>query len=122
MFGVFGMLGLGVLVFCLRSMQTDATWRGTERYVRLGYWGLNAGLALMILLDLFPAGVLQLRDVIAHGYWHARRLDYAMGGTFHALEWIRVAGDTVFLVVGVLPIAVAALRSWLRRDAPIHAG
>jgi nitric oxide reductase subunit B len=122
MFGVFGMLGLGVLVFCLRSMQGDAAWRGTERYVRLGYWGLNAGLALMILLDLFPAGVLQLRDVIANGYWHARRLDYAMGGAFHALEWVRVAGDTVFLACGMLPMAVAALRSWLRRDAPVSAG
>jgi nitric oxide reductase subunit B len=119
MFGVFGMLGLGVLVYCLRSMQSDATWRGTEPWVRLGYWGLNAGLGLMILLDLFPAGVLQLWDVVAHGYWHARRLDFSMGGPFHALEWVRVGGDAVFLVVGMLPLAAAALRSWLRRDAPV---
>jgi nitric oxide reductase subunit B len=116
MFGVFGMLGLGVLVFCLRAMQSDAAWRTTERYVRLGYWGLNVGLSLMILLDLFPAGVLQLWDVISNGYWHARRLDYSMNGAFHELEWIRVAGDTVFIVLGALPITVAALRSTLRRD------
>ncbi|HUL76538.1 MAG TPA: cbb3-type cytochrome c oxidase subunit I, partial [Vicinamibacteria bacterium] len=56
MFGVFGMLALGVLVFCLRAMQGDASWSVTEKYVRVGYWGLNAGLSLMILLDLFPAG------------------------------------------------------------------
>jgi len=117
MFGVFGMLGLGVLVFCLRSLQSDAAWRITERYVRVGYWGLNAGLSLMVLLDLFPAGVLQLWDVIANGYWHARRLDYSMSGTFHVLEWIRVAGDTVFLVLGALPIALAALRSYFLRGA-----
>ena len=115
MFGVFGMLGLGVLVFCLRAMQDDEAWRRTEPLVRLGYWGLNAGLSLMILLDLFPAGVLQLWDVIANGYWHARRLDYSLGGTFHTLEWVRAAGDAVFLAAGALPIALAATLSYLRR-------
>jgi nitric oxide reductase subunit B len=116
MFGVFGMLGLGVLVFCLRSLQGDQAWADTERWVRVGYWGLNAGLSLMILLDLFPAGVLQLWDVVANGYWHARRLEYSMSGTFHVLEWIRLAGDTVFLVLGALPIAVATVRAVLRRE------
>jgi nitric oxide reductase subunit B len=115
MFGVFGMLGLGVLVFCLRSMQDDAAWRTTEKFVRVGYWGLNAGLSLMVLLDLFPAGVLQLADVIANGYWHARRLSYSMSGMFHTLEWIRMAGDVTFLALGALPIAVAAVLSVLRR-------
>jgi nitric oxide reductase subunit B len=121
MFGVFGMLGLGVLVFCLRAMQSDATWRTTQRYVRVGYWGLNAGLSLMILLDLFPAGVLQLWDVISNGYWHARRLDYSMSGTFHKLEWIRVAGDMAFILLGALPIAAGALWSILSRDVAASA-
>jgi nitric oxide reductase subunit B len=116
MFGVFGMLGLGVLVFCLRTMQSDAAWRTTEKFVRVGYWGLNAGLALMIVLDLFPAGVLQLWDVISNGYWHARRLDYSMSGMFHTLEWVRVAGDMVFIVLGALPIAVGALHAFLSRE------
>jgi nitric oxide reductase subunit B len=121
MFGVFGMLGLGVLVFCLRTMQSDATWRVTEKYVRVGYWGLNAGLSLMIILDLFPAGVLQLWDVITNGYWHARQLDYSMSGTFHLLEWIRVGGDTVFIVLGALPMALAALWSYFKADRPAAA-
>jgi len=116
MFGVFGMLGLGVLVFCLRTMQSDPAWRVTEKYVRVGYWGLNAGLSLMVVLDLFPAGVLQLRDVIANGYWHARSLEYSMSGAFHLLEWVRLAGDTVFIVLGALPIALAALWSYFRAD------
>jgi nitric oxide reductase large subunit len=116
MFGVFGMLGLGVLAFCLRSLQSDEAWRATERYVRLGYWGLNIGLALMILLDLFPAGVLQLRDVIARGYWHARRLDFAMAGPYHLLEWIRIAGDATFIFFGALPLGLAALTSMRRQQ------
>jgi nitric oxide reductase subunit B len=64
----------------------------------------------MILLDLFPAGVLQLQDALANGYWHSRRLGYTMAGAFHALEWIRFAGDMTFLLAGALPITVAAFR------------
>jgi nitric oxide reductase subunit B len=118
MFGVFGMLALAVLVFCLRAMQTDAVWAGTLKFVRLGFWGLNTGLALMVVTDLFPAGVLQLWDSLNNGYWHARRLSYLMSGTFHTLEWVRIGADSVFLVVGVVPIVIAALRSFMKRDAP----
>ncbi len=113
MFGVFGMLGLGVLVFCLRAMQSDQAWRSTEKFVKLGYIGLNVGLAVMMAVDLFPAGVLQLWDVVENGYWHARRLDYTMHGLFHTLEWVRVGGDTIFLVLGAFPIAIGALRATL---------
>src|SRR6185295_13347135 len=60
MFGVFGMLALGVLVFCLRALADNRTWARSEKCVRIGFWGLNVGLALMVLLDLFPAGVMQL--------------------------------------------------------------
>jgi nitric oxide reductase subunit B len=117
MFGVFGMLALAVTVFCLRAMQTDEVWAGTRRFVRLGFWGLNVGLGLMVLTDLFPGGVLQLSDSLSHGYWHARRLSYLMSGTFHTLEWVRILADSVFLLAGVAPIVVAVLRSLTKRDA-----
>jgi hypothetical protein len=39
-----------------------------------------------------------------------------MSGAFHRLEWIRVAGDTVFIVLGALPIAVGTLLSSLSRE------
>jgi nitric oxide reductase subunit B len=118
MFGVFGMLALAVLVFCLRAMQTDAVWEGTVKLVRVGFWGLNAGLALMVITDLFPGGVLQLWDSLSNGYWHARRLTFLMSGTFHTLEWVRIVADMLFLTVGVVPILIAALRSLAKRDAP----
>jgi nitric oxide reductase subunit B len=99
-----------MVVFCLRTLLDDARWRRLEPLVRTGFWGLNGGLALMVVLDLFPGGVLQLWDVFQHGYWHARRLPFLMTGTFHALEWARIVADTVFLVLGVVPIVVATLR------------
>ncbi len=116
MFGVFGMLALAVMVFCLRAMQSDATWKETEKFVRFGFWGVNVGLALMIILDLFPGGVIQLWDSVANGYWHARRMTFLMGGTYHKLEWLRMVGDMVFLFAGALPITLGALRSIWKRD------
>jgi len=116
MFGVFGMLALAVLVFCTRAMQTDATWQKTERFFKVGFWGVNVGLALMILLDLFPGGVLQLWDSIANGYWHARRQAFLMGGLYHDLEWLRIVADATFLVAGALPIALGTLRAIWKRD------
>jgi nitric oxide reductase subunit B len=97
-------------------MQSDAVWKATEKFIRVGFWGVNVGLALMILLDLFPAGVLQLWDSIANGYWHARRLTFLMGGLYHKLEWVRMVGDTIFILVGAVPIALGVLRSMRKRD------
>jgi nitric oxide reductase subunit B len=107
LFGVFGMLALAVLVFILRSILQDQTWARAERLIRVAFWGMNVGLALMMAIDLFPAGVLQLWDVLQNGYWHARRLTFLMTGPFHTLEWLRVAGDGVFLLVGVVPLVLA---------------
>ena len=100
-------LALAVLVFCMRSLAKDQVWPRAERLIRVGFWGLNAGLALMMAVDLFPAGVLQLWDVLQNGYWHARRLTYLMSGTFHTLEWARVVADSVFLAIGVVPLVLA---------------
>jgi nitric oxide reductase subunit B len=116
LFGVFGMLALAVLVFCLRAMQSDATWEETQKFIRVGFWGANVGLALMIVLDLFPGGVIQLWDSVANGYWHARRLTFLMSGAYHKLEWLRMVGDGVFLLAGALPITLGALRSVWKRD------
>lgn len=117
MFGVFGMLALAVLVFCLRAMLTDAKWATIEKSVRLGFWGVNVGLAGMILLDLLPAGVMQLWDSVANGYWHARRLSYLMTGPYHTLEWVRLLADMTFLFVGVVPLVWAAINAFSKRDA-----
>lgn len=113
MMGVFGMLGVALMVFVLRETVHDSLWARLEKYVRCGFWGLNIGLAMMILLSLFPSGVLQLRDVLANGYWHARSLDYLGGELPRLLEWLRLPGDLVFIFLGALPILIAVGRGYL---------
>jgi len=112
MFGVFGMLAIALTMFCVRTGQNDTSWNKVKKWVRLGFWGMNIGMGLMILLDLFPSGLLQLWDSMTHGYWHARRLSFIMEGTFHVLEWVRLVGDMTFLVVGVFPTVYAILYTY----------
>ena len=112
MMGVFGMLGIALIVFAIRQTVDEALWRTLEKYIRVGFWGLNVGLLMMVVLSLFPAGVLQLIDVLENGYWHARSLAYTGGDLARLLEWSRFPGDVVFILVGVVPIAIAAARAW----------
>lgn len=116
MFGVFGMLALGTTMFCMRAMQDEEIWNRTKNYIKVGFWGLNIGMALMVVLDLFPAGMLQLWDAVQNGYWHARELTFIMSGYFHTLEWIRIFGDLTFILFGVIPIVFAILRTFLTRS------
>ena len=121
MMGVFGMLGIGLVVFVIRQTVDGSLWRVLERYVRVAFWGLNGGLLMMVVMSLFPAGVLQFVDVLENGYWHARSLAYTGGDLARLLEWCRMPGDLVFIVFGVVPIAIAAVRAYLDGRKTIRA-
>lgn len=122
MMGVFGMLGIGLIVFAIRQSVTEELWRDLEKYVRVSFWGLNGGLLLMVVLSLFPAGILQLIDVLENGYSHARSLAYTGGNLARILEWCRFPGDLLFIIFGVIPIAIAASRAYLAGTNRISAG
>jgi nitric oxide reductase subunit B len=110
--GVFGMLGLALMVFAIRQVLADKQWKKVEKYIRVSFWGLNIGLAMMVLLSLFPGGVLQMRDVLTNGYWHARSQLYLMEDMSKFIEWIRLPGDLVFGVFGILPIVLAIVTTY----------
>lgn len=118
MMGVFGMLAISLMVFAIRQVLPDTQWKRVEKYIRLSFWGLNSGLALMILLNLFPGGVLQLMDVLQNGYWHARSPEFLYGHTMHLIEWLRMPADLIFILFGVIPalLAVGWTYIFLRRS------
>jgi nitric oxide reductase subunit B len=118
MMGVFGMLAVGLMVFAFRQVLTDEDWQRVEPYVRVSFWGLNGGLALMVVSNLFPAGVLQLWDVLNNGYWHARGPQFLNEPLVRTIEWARLPGDIVFIGLGVVPLVLAALMTH-RRMAPV---
>jgi nitric oxide reductase subunit B len=110
--GVFGMLGVSFIVFALRQTSSEQQWARTEKYVKVSFFGLNGGLALMVLLNLFPEGVLQFLDVLNNGYWHARNAAFQEQPIVHFLEWLRLPADLIFIFLGVLPLLIATVLSY----------
>ena len=68
----------------------------------------------------FRLEVLQLYHSVSRGYFYARTLQFITGGVNPVLEWLRLPGDTVFIVGGILPLLYL---SWLsiRYRRPIAA-
>jgi nitric oxide reductase subunit B len=110
--GVFGMFAVAFMVFAMRQVLPDEGWARVERYVGLSFWGLNIGLALMVIFNLFPGGVLQLRDVLENGYWHARGPEFLDQRITTLIEWARLPADAVFILLGVIPLFVAVVKAW----------
>jgi nitric oxide reductase subunit B len=121
LFGVYGMLGIGLVLFCLRGLRPGVVWN--ERLLRTSFWGLNIGLALMAALTLLPLGTMQLLAAIDQGYWYARSAEFMQQPIVDLLVWMRVPGDTIFSI-GALSFTWFVLRLWVgpRREARLPAG
>ena len=102
MMGVYGMLAAGLALFCLRYLIPEEHW--SERAAKISFWSLNLGLAWMCFATLFPLGILQLYQSVSVGYYEARALEFLTNETNALLEWIRLPGDVIFIVGGVLPL------------------
>ena len=110
LFGVYGMLGIGLMLFCLRGLKPEVEWNNAT--LAGAFWSLNIGLALMALLTLLPIGVLQLQAALEHGYWYARSAEFMGKPIIHLLVWMRVPGDTIFSI-GALLVAWFVFRMWV---------
>jgi nitric oxide reductase subunit B len=108
MMGVYGMLSVGLALFCQRYMIPESRW--SDQAAKISFWSLNLGLAWMVFATLFPLGILQLYHSVSYGYFDARTLHFITGGVNPVLEWLRLPGDTLFIIGGVLPILYL---SWL---------
>jgi nitric oxide reductase subunit B len=113
MMGVFGMLAIALMVFALRQTSDDTRWAGIDKYVKVAFWGTNVGLAMMVAMSLFPGGVLQVWDVVEHGYWHARSLAYTGSHGARLIEWLRLPGDLVFILFGATPLLIASVKAYI---------
>jgi nitric oxide reductase subunit B len=108
MMGVFGMFAIAFMVFAIRQVLPEKEWGRVEKYIRVSFWGLNVGLAGMVVISLFPGGVLQFLDVLRNGYWHARGPEFLNDRLTTLIEWIRLPADGIFILFGVLPLLISA--------------
>ena len=116
--GAFGMLAMALVVLGLRQVMPDEQWRRPEKYIKVSFWGLNIGLA--------PHG----------GYQSFSRRNHAtLGcplkrllacqkprlhepGTGKAPRVGPYAADLVFIILGVIPALMAAVKTYryVKRD------
>lgn len=100
--GVYGNLSVAVVLFCSRFLFHSSRWN--EKLMHIIFWSLNIGLALMVLLDLFPAGVYQFNEVLKNGLWYGRSEQFLETDIFQSLTWLRIIGGSLFFLTGVLPL------------------
>ncbi len=110
LFGVYGMLGLGLTLYCMRGLTDVATWN--QKSIKLAFWSLNIGIAMMTFLSLLPQGILQTYASVEHGYAYARSAEFIHSPIMQALVWLRVPGDVVFSV-GVFAFAWFMFRAFV---------
>ena len=110
--GVYGNISLAALLFASRLLLKPNRW--SEKLVKFSFWSINAGLMLMVVLDLFPAGSIQFKAIVDHGLWFARSEAFIGIGIFKTLTWLRGVGASVFFFGGVIPLTwfiVSRIRS-----------
>jgi nitric oxide reductase subunit B len=102
LFGVYGMLGIGLMLFVLRGLTSRNTWK--DGSIRFAFWAINIGLLLMVLLSVLPLGLVQTVASVQKGIWYARSAEFMNNPDLDLLRWLRVVGDTIF-TLGTLALA-----------------
>lgn len=102
LFGVYGFLAIGFVLLVLRYIRPGLQLN--QGLMRTGFWGLNAGLVLMIFTSLLPVGIFQFHASVSVGMWYARGEEFMQQDFLETLRWIRTFGDVVF-IVGAVAVA-----------------
>lgn len=99
LFGVYGMLGIGLMLFTLRAIRPDIEWN--EKPLKFSFWSINFGLFAMVIFSLLPVGLMQTWASVQYGYWYARSSEFLQTPLMDTLRWTRAFGDTIF-AIGVI--------------------
>lgn len=116
MMGVYGMFAIAVLLYSLRNIVKPEQWN--DKLLRLSCWGLNIGLAGMILITLLPIGLMQMKSAFDNGYWASRAYEFYQQPAVSSLLWWRFLPDTIFIVAGILPLVYVVVRSQFHLRKP----
>jgi nitric oxide reductase subunit B len=100
--GVYGNISLAALLFATKLVLKPSQWN--QNLVSFSFWSINIGLMLMVMLDLFPAGAIQFKEVLDQGLWYARSEHFIGSNTFKTLTWLRGIGALMFYGAGVIPL------------------
>ncbi len=111
LFGVYGMLAISLMLFAIRHIVTRASW--SDKLLKISFWGLNGGLAAMMIFSLIPSGFYQFYFAIRDGLWYARSPEIASGTFIRTVTWMRLVPDLIF-ATGALALLWFLIRAvWL---------
>lgn len=94
LFGVYGFLGIGLMLFVLRDMNLKKEWK--DGPIKFAFWAINIGLLLMVLISVLPVGLAQTWASVKVGLWYARSAEFYHQPFMQTLKWMRIFGDTIF--------------------------
>jgi nitric oxide reductase subunit B len=124
LFGVYGMLGLGLMLFCLRALRPGLMWK--DRPLAIAFWSINIGLAIMVLLSTLPIGLAQAWASVEVGTWYARSAEFLHTPILTRLRWMRMFGDTLFafgaMVLGWFVLGLVTGHSFDRGSMVLEEG
>lgn len=100
LFGVYGMLGIGLMLFTLKNINPEKQWN--DKPLKYSFWLINVGLMAMVVISLLPVGLMQTWASVKYGYWYARSAEFLQTPVMDTLRWLRVLGDTLFAVGSVI--------------------
>ena len=103
LFGVYGILGIGLMMFMLRGLYPHREWN--DKLIGWAFWLTNIGLLVMVTISLLPIGIMQAVASIKEGYWYARSAEFMQTDMMHTLRWLRVPGD-ILLAVGEMLLVI----------------
>ena len=115
LYGVYGTLGLALLLFCLRAMQPERKWN--TKLLGFAFWAINIGMLMEIMLSLLPIGLMQTYQSVNEGYWYARSPEFMQTSVMQTLRWMRLFGDTVF-AIGAIAFVWFAVELMIRKQEP----
>jgi nitric oxide reductase subunit B len=119
LFGVYGMLGIGLMLFVLRDMNKEAIWK--DKWIKFAFWSINIGLTAMVLISVLPIGLAQTVASVKEGLWYARSAEFLHQPAMLTLKWLRVIGDTIF-AAGTVALAwfIFGLKGGWSIDKKLH--
>jgi nitric oxide reductase subunit B len=95
-----------------QSFKQDNLVFRNEKLLKISFWSLNIGLAMMTFLSLLPQGLFQTYVSIDQGYFFARSSEFMHSPIMEALVWARVPGGIVFSV-GVVAFVWFVFRAFI---------
>jgi len=108
LFGTYGMLAIGLMLFALRGLVRPEKW--SNGLLKFAFVAMNGGLLAMSILTLLPVGLMQARIAYIHGLWYAR------SPVFYEDPWVKFIGQwriipDLIIIAGAVALVIFVLRA-----------